>query len=105
MNAARALNTFQSAFRFRNHGEGVPVRMPASASHVSSLSGAPAALPAATRLPHAPSFRRPLSSRCGEALWERVEAGSGSLGAASSVSRLPRCLFTGTRVNGSGHGH
>ena len=32
----------------------------------------------------APSFRRPPSSRRGEALWERVEAGSGSLGAASS---------------------
>ena len=31
-----------------------------------------------------PSFRRPPSSRRGEALWERVEAGSGSLGAASS---------------------
>ena len=45
-----------------------------------------AARPAATRLPHAPSFRRPLSSRRGEALWERVEAGSGSLGAASSES-------------------
>jgi hypothetical protein len=60
-------------------------------THVSSLSGAPAALAlAATRLPHAPSFRRPLSSRRGEALWERVmervEAGSGSLGAASSES-------------------
>jgi hypothetical protein len=54
--------------------------------YVSSLSGAPAALPAATRLPHAPSFRRPLSSRRGEALWEQVEAGSGSLGAASSES-------------------
>jgi hypothetical protein len=27
------------------------------------------------REPHAPSFRRPLSSRRGEALWERVEAG------------------------------
>ena len=37
-------------------------------------------------LPRAPSFRRPLSSRRGEALWERVEAGSGSLGAASSES-------------------
>ena len=65
-----------------------PLRMPASASHVSSLSGAPAALPAATRLPHAhaPSFLRPPSSRRGEALWERVEAGSGSLGVASSES-------------------
>ena len=38
------------------------------------------------REPHAPSFRRPLSSRRGEALWERVEAGSGSLGVASSES-------------------
>ena len=34
----------------------------------------------------APSFRRPPSSRRGEALWERVEAGAGSLGAASSES-------------------
>ena len=50
------------------------------------VSGAPAALLAATRLPRAPSFRRPLSSRRGEALWERVEAGSGSLGVASSES-------------------
>ena len=39
-----------------------------------------------TRLPRAPSFRRPPSSRRGEALWERVEAGSGSLGVASSES-------------------
>ena len=31
-------------------------------------------------------FRLPPSSRRGEALWERVEAGSGSLGAASSES-------------------
>ena len=45
-----------------------------------------AAPPAVTHLPHAPSFRRPPSSRRGEALWERVEAGSGSLGAASSES-------------------
>ena len=37
-------------------------------------------------LPRAPSFRQPPSSRRGEALWERVEAGSGSLGAASSES-------------------
>ena len=51
-----------------------------------SSSGAPAAPPAATRLPRAPSFRRPPSSRRGEALWERVAAGSGSLGAASSES-------------------
>ena len=49
-------------------------------------SGPLAAPPAATRLPRAPSFRRPPSSRRGEALWERVEAGSGSLGAASSES-------------------
>ena len=33
-----------------------------------------------------PSFRRPPSSRRGEALWERAEAGSGLLGAASSES-------------------
>ena len=33
-----------------------------------------------------PSFRRPPSSRRGEALWEREAAGSGSLGAASSES-------------------
>ena len=39
------------------------------------------------RLPRAHSrFRRPPSSRRGEALWEQVEAGSGSLGAASSES-------------------
>ncbi len=31
-------------------------------------------------------IRRPLSSRRGEALWERGEAGSGLLGAASSES-------------------
>jgi hypothetical protein len=37
-------------------------------------------------LPRAPSFRLLPSSRRGEALWERVEAGSGSLGAASSES-------------------
>ena len=41
-------------------------------------------------LPRAPSFRRLLSSRrgdaMGDALWERVEAGSGLLGAASSES-------------------
>ena len=49
-------------------------------------SGPLAAPPAATCLPRAPSFRRPPSSRRGEALWERVEAGSGSLGAASSES-------------------
>ena len=36
----------------------------------------------------APAFISPTapSSRCGEALWERVEAESGSLGAASSES-------------------
>ena len=49
-------------------------------------SGPLAAPPAATRLPRAPSFRRPPSSRRGEALWERVEAGSGLLGAAFSES-------------------
>jgi len=43
-------------------------------------------LPAVTRLPHAPSFRLPPLSRRGEALWERAEAGSGLLGAASSES-------------------
>ncbi len=37
-------------------------------------------------VPHAPSFRRPPLSRRGEALWERAEAGSGLLGAASSES-------------------
>ena len=63
-----------------------PLRMPASASRASSLSGVPAAPPAVTRLPHAPSFRRPPLSRRGEALWERAEAGSGLLGAASSES-------------------
>ena len=43
--------------------------------------------PAATRLhQRAPSFRRPLSSRRGEALWEREAAGSGSPGAVSSES-------------------
>ena len=42
-------------------------------------SGPLAAPPAVTHLPRAPSFRRPPSSRRGEALWERVEAGSGSL--------------------------
>ena len=46
-----------------------PLRMPASASRVSSSSGALAAPPAVTRLPRAPSFRRPPSSRRGEALW------------------------------------
>ena len=51
-----------------------------------SSGGAPAAPPAATRLLRALSFRRPPSSRRGEALWEREAAGSGSLGAASSES-------------------
>jgi hypothetical protein len=75
--------------------------MPASASRVSSSSGALAARPPGAvtrgdyiylsgRLPRAPSFRRLFrrrpSSRRGEALWERVEAGSDSLGAASSES-------------------
>ena len=50
----------------------------------------PDAPPAATRLLGAPSralsFRRPPSSRRGEALWEREAAGSGSLEAASSES-------------------
>ena len=49
-------------------------------------SGALAAPPAVTHLPRAPPFRLTPSSRRGEALWERVEAGSGSLGAASSES-------------------
>ena len=49
-------------------------------------SGRSAAPPAVTHLPRAPSFRRPPSSRRGEALWERVEAGSGLLGAAFSES-------------------
>ena len=41
----------------------------------------------------APSFRRPLSSRCGEALWEREAAGSGPQGAASSESAAgPRAV-------------
>jgi hypothetical protein len=35
---------------------------------------------------HVP-VRRPLSSRRGEALWERVEAGSGLLGVARLLSR------------------
>ena len=38
-------------------------------------SGALAAPPAVTHLPRAPSFRRPPSSRRGEALWERVIGG------------------------------
>ena len=46
----------------------------------------PDAPPAATRLLRALSFRRPPSSRRGEALWEREAAGSGSLEAASSES-------------------
>ena len=50
------------------------------------LIGCLAAPPAATRLPRAPSLHRPPSSRRGEALWERVEAGSGSPGTASSES-------------------
>ena len=63
-----------------------PLRMLASASRVSSSSRALAAPPAVTHilLPRAPLFRRLPSSRRGEALWERVEAGSGSPGAASS---------------------
>ena len=35
------------------------------------ILGVPAAPPAATHLQRAPSFRKPLSSRRGEALWER----------------------------------
>ena len=45
-----------------------------------------AAPPAVTRLPRAPSFRRPPSSRRGEALWEREGAGSGSPGVVFSES-------------------
>ena len=44
-------------------------------------SGALAAPPAVTHLPRAPSFRRPPSSRRGEALWERV-VGGGRVGFA-----------------------
>ena len=61
-------------------------------SRLELIEAALAAPPAVTHLPRAPSFdhfviiRRPPSSRRGEALWERVEAGSGSLGAASSES-------------------
>ena len=64
------------------------IRLPACArvSRVSRVCpGSPRCLftapPAVTHLPRAPSFRRPPSSRRGEALWERVEAGSGSPGA------------------------
>ena len=64
---------------------------------VSSSSGALAAPPAATRLPRAPSFRRPPSSRRGEALWEQVVAGSGSLGAASSESAAGSGRLRGCR--------
>ena len=46
----------------------------------------PTAVGVYTDCTYASSFRRPLSSRHGEALWERVVAGSGSLGAASSES-------------------
>ena len=41
------------------------------------------------------SFRRRPSSRCGEALWEREAAGSGSLGAASSESAAGSVLLRG----------
>ena len=56
---------------------GTPTRAPApaSASRASSSLGLPAAPPAATHLLRAPSFRRPLSSRRGEAPWEREAAG------------------------------
>ena len=72
--------------------------------------------PAATRLqarllraPSSwPSFRRPPSSRRGEALWEREAAGSGSLGAASSESaagsvrlRGCGCLLSRPRIRSS----
>ena len=49
-------------------------------------SGRTAGRYAPTRLPLAPSFRRPPSSRHGEVLWEREAAGLGLLGAASSES-------------------
>jgi hypothetical protein len=70
------------------------LRLSRRLSRRRSSSGALAAPPAATRPPRAPSFRRLLSSRRQarggaqwlEAPWERVAAGSGSLGAASSES-------------------
>ena len=60
---------------------GTPTRAPApaSASRASSSLGLPAAPPAATHLLRAPSFRRPLSSRRGEAPWEREAAGCGGV--------------------------
>ena len=65
-----------------------PLRMPASASRVSSSSGALAAPPAVTHLPRAPSsFISPTAfeQARGGALGAG-ESGSGSLGAASSES-------------------
>ena len=55
-------------------------------THGTHGPGRTAPPPDATRLLLALSFRRPLSSRRGEALSEREAAGSGSLGAASSES-------------------
>ena len=56
--------------------------------------GVPDAPPAATRQQRAPSFRRPLLSKRGEALWERDGAGSGSQGAASCSSDSARGVDT-----------
>ena len=61
----------------------------------------------APAFPMAPSFRRPLSSRRGEALWEREAAGSGSPwgspGVVSSESAAGFCGLRGLgRLLGSG---
>jgi hypothetical protein len=69
-------------------------------SRLELSSGAPAAPPAATRLLRALSFRRPPSSRRGEALWEREAAGSDSLGAASSESAAGSVRLLGTWAAG-----
>ena len=74
-----------------------PWHTPASASRASSslhIGGSGRTRPGLERFwfcsapafPMAPSFRRPLSSRRGEALWEREAAGSGLPGAVSSES-------------------
>jgi hypothetical protein len=87
-----------------------PTATPPPLSPVSSSSGtssgAPAAPPADTRVQRAPSFRRPPSSRRGEALW-RLGAGGGrsgsqqldigSQGAASSESRRGEWSAPGLR--------
>ena len=70
-------------------------------SRLELSSGAPAAPPAATRLLRALSFRRPPSSRRGEALWEREAAGSDSLGAASSESAAGSVRLLGTWAAGA----